>query len=118
MKTKIRFLNNTLEGGGAERVLVNLLKMMPEDKYDISLVTVTGGVFAKEIPDHVKYHQIIKGHSAISKLLTKLIYKMPPKIFDVLFLPGRMVCCMISCSGCSNKCRSSCIPRGAGGRCR
>ena len=69
---------------------MNLLKMMPEDKYDISLVTVTGGVFAKEIPDHVKYHQIIKGHSAISKLLTKLIYKMPPKIFDVLFLPGRM----------------------------
>ena len=35
MKSKIRFLNNTLEGGGAERVLINLINSIPKDQYEV-----------------------------------------------------------------------------------
>lgn len=46
---KILFLINTLGGGGAERVLVNLVNKLDRSKYDITVETMFGGGVNKEL---------------------------------------------------------------------
>lgn len=89
MKLKIRFVINTLGGGGAEKVLIDLLRCMDPARYELSLVSVLGGVREADVPEYVRFKKIIGGkHSFFRSLFTKLVYKMPPKLFARLFLKG------------------------------
>lgn len=88
MKKRIRFLNNSLEFGGAERVLVNLLRQLPQEKYEITLVTVTGGAFLDEIPNYIKHRQIIKKNSLYYEIIKRIVYKLPAWLFNMLYLQG------------------------------
>jgi glycosyltransferase involved in cell wall biosynthesis len=89
MKLKIRFLINTLGGGGAEKVLIDLLRCMDPARYELSLVTVLGGVREADVPEYVRFKKIVGcKHSFFRSLFTKLVYKMPPKLFARLFLKG------------------------------
>ena len=65
MKKKIMFFINTLAGGGAERVLVNLLKVLDLEKYDITIVTIFGGENLKAVPPQVTVRQIIKNNNVL-----------------------------------------------------
>lgn len=87
MKKKIRFLINTLAGGGAEKVLVELLNQLDPDVYDVALVTITGGVRRQDLLDHVTVRQIVPS-GRLSSLLAKVVYKLPSWVFAKLFLPG------------------------------
>lgn len=90
MKTKIRFLINSLTGGGAEKVLVDLLKCLDPERYDITVVTVMGGVHKEKLPEHVHYRQIVKSSSPkMESLLSKICFKLPRWLFATLFLPGQ-----------------------------
>lgn len=54
--TKVLFLINTLGGGGAERVLVNLVNNMDRSKYDITVKTMfCGGVNEKRLSPSIRY---------------------------------------------------------------
>ena len=89
MRLKIRFLINTLGGGGAEKVLIDLLRCIDPARYEISLVSVLGGVHASEVPEYVDFKQLVKCKQPFfKKLLTKLIHKMPPAVFARMFLKG------------------------------
>ena len=58
---KILFLIDTLRGGGAERVLCNLVAGMDRQKFDITVRTMfDGGVNAARLPSDIRY---IEGHS-------------------------------------------------------
>lgn len=53
---KVLFLINTLGGGGAERVLVNLVNNMDREKYDITVETMySGGENQKRLAPHIRY---------------------------------------------------------------
>ena len=89
MKKRIRFLINTLEGGGAEKVLVNLVGILPREEYDVTLVSVTGGVFEKNLPDYITYKKLVRtSNGFLKKLLEKIIFKLPYSLFNALFLKG------------------------------
>jgi len=89
MKKRIRFLINTLEGGGAEKVLVNLVGILPQDEYDVTVVSVTGGVFEKSLPAYVNYKKIVKTNNPfLKKFFEKLVCKLPYSVFNSLFLKG------------------------------
>lgn len=61
MKTKILFFIFDLGGGGAEKVLVNLVNNLSEEKYDIEVRTIFGkGVNAKNLKSHIKYSSFFK----------------------------------------------------------
>lgn len=61
MKKKVLFLIHTLQVGGAEKVLVNLVNNMDYDKYDITVMTVVDtGAFRQELNKNIKYDSIIK----------------------------------------------------------
>ena len=83
-KKKIRFFINTLSGGGAEKVIVDLVNNLED--YNITLLSVSGGVHEKRLKESVHYIKLVKGNHP---LLRKLLYKMPPALFAFLFLRGR-----------------------------
>ena len=86
-KIKIRFFINTLAGGGAEKVLMNLLRNLDPALYEITLLSVTGGVHSGSVPDYVRHQQIIrKGNCAWKRWI---LYHMPASVFGHLFLKGK-----------------------------
>ncbi|KAB0665284.1 glycosyltransferase [Oryzomonas japonica] len=80
MKKKILFVINNLKGGGAERVLVNILNNFPFEEADVDLLLFwKDGLFLNEITDEVKI---------------KNIFNTIPKN-DLLFLLERIILRMI-----------------------
>lgn len=58
-KKKILFLIHTLQVGGAEKVLVNLVNNMDTNKYDITVMTViNAGAFRKKLNKNIHYKTI------------------------------------------------------------
>lgn len=69
MKKKIIFFLPTLNGGGAERVTVNILKQLDREKYDIHLVLVTKvGEYLDLIPNDIAIH-ILNSRKTIYAIL-------------------------------------------------
>lgn len=63
---KILFVIYSLEGGGAEKSLVNLLNEIPEKKYSIDLLLFKKtGIFLEQVPKHVR---VLETPKALTKL--------------------------------------------------
>ena len=79
---KILFAIPTLGGGGAERVLVNLVNSLDKRKYDITVFTLfEGGVNKKYLNSNIKYKtffkKLFKGNIHFLKLFSpKVLYKL------------------------------------------
>jgi len=72
---KLVFFITTLLGGGAEKVLSDLVVNLDKSKYDITVITLFNkGVYIDKIKDKVKYRYVfnIKG----PKILDKIKYKL------------------------------------------
>lgn len=87
MKKKILFFHYDLQGGGAERVLVNLLKFIDLTKYDITLKTIFGaGPYVNAVPEGIKFSSVFKrefrGFNQIQKIL-------PGRFWHWLFIRGK-----------------------------
>ena len=82
MRTKVLFLIPTLENGGAEKVLVNLVNNMDLLKYDITVQTLFDcGVHKKRIRKEIRYKSFMrkpfKGYSRIIGVLPSfLLYRV------------------------------------------
>lgn len=81
---KILFLIDSLQGGGAERALVNLVRKLDPKKYDITVATIYNhGIYINQLPDYVKYKTLgVKGFRGIN-YICKLI---PPKVLHQIFI--------------------------------
>lgn len=84
---KILFFIESLGGGGAEKVITDIVKNINKDKYDITVITVTDcGIYNEEISKYCTYKNIlsINNKSLLSKILYKikykLFYKLPCKV--------------------------------------
>lgn len=101
-KVKILFLINTLKGGGAEKVLVDLVNTLDSNRYDITVQTISDkGVHKQALCDGVRYKTMIRTKNLyLHKLFSYLInFVLPPKLvykcfvrapydFEVAFLEG------------------------------
>ncbi len=53
-KRKIIFVMSSMDNGGAERALLNLLEELPRERYDVSLLLLNpSGLFMDQIPNYV-----------------------------------------------------------------
>ncbi|KAA8808143.1 glycosyltransferase [Lactobacillus crispatus] len=60
-KKKVLFLIHTLGGGGAEKVLVNLVNNLDRKKYDITVMTIIDtGIYRSALKSDIKYKTILK----------------------------------------------------------
>ena len=105
---KILFLIPTLMHGGAEKVLVNLVNNLDENKYQITLYSIFDGGVNKEflnktIKYQSKFKKVFRGNSQLMKLFSpKFLYRFFIKEeYDILvsFLEGPAARII---SGCPN----------------
>lgn len=73
MKSKLLFIYGPLGGGGAERVLIDLLSNLDQEKYDIDLCLMTGqGILLPEVPSHVNIIPLWPTYTNYYKLAFRL----------------------------------------------
>lgn len=81
-KKKILIRIGSLRHGGAEKVLINFLKNLPEDKYDVDLlINLYTGMYIQEVPSWVKLHYLLKGEM----ITMNRPHEIPVKAFRVLY---------------------------------
>ena len=87
---KLHFFINTLDGGGAEKVLVDLVNLLPKDLYDITITTLLHGIHENRLDSHINHKCIIKTRNKILIFLLERIYCkiLPYGLFAKLFLKG------------------------------
>ena len=92
---KIIFLIETLGCGGAEKVLLDIVKNIDKEKFDVTVQTIVdNGIYDKEIKKYCSYDSYLKIHDLnkgifkklIYKIKYKLVYKLPPKIVYKLLI--------------------------------
>lgn len=80
---KILFMIDSLNGGGAEKVLINILNRLDYNKYDVTVFLIYGeGIYLKYVPDNVKIKYLTLGNNTINNwnFIKKYIYKLYRKI--------------------------------------
>jgi len=80
---KILFMIDSLNGGGAEKVLINILNRLDYNKFDITLFFIYGeGIYLKYVPENVKIKYLTLGNNTINNwnFGKKYIYKLYRKI--------------------------------------
>ena len=86
-KKKILIFHYNLQAGGAERVLINLLKYLNRDKYDVTLMTVFGaGPYVNSVPKDIKYRYVFKHEFKGFNTMMKLL---PGRLLHKLFIRGK-----------------------------
>lgn len=78
---KILFMINSLDSGGAERVLINLLNHLPVDKFEITLVTVySSNGYEKYLSENIKYKYLFKKKGKIfNRIMLSTLCRIIPK---------------------------------------
>jgi glycosyltransferase involved in cell wall biosynthesis len=81
-KKKILIRIGSLRHGGAEKALINFLKNIPSDKYEIDLLlNLYSGQYIKDVPAWINLRYLIKGEM----ITTNRIQDIPIKAFRVLY---------------------------------
>lgn len=95
---KILFFLESLAGGGAEKVLTDIVCNLDKSQYDITVCTVTDkGVYEEKVKSCCNYKSLIKMDSYSKGLFgklsvwlkTKIIYKFPAKFVYKLFVKDK-----------------------------
>ena len=87
MKQKVLFILPSLHGGGAERVIVTLLKYLDREIFELHLALIAKeGTYLDNVPKDVPVHNLAAGRVRYSfKPLLKLIHRVKPDtIFSTL----------------------------------
>lgn len=78
---KVLFLINTLAGGGAEKVLTDLVNSLPNDEYDITVQTIDNtGLYISQLNKGIHYKTVNEKKGLFRKIFNKLItFYLPAK---------------------------------------
>ena len=96
MKKRILFVIESLDGGGAEKVLVTLLKHINKKRFDVTLCPIVDiGKYVDDVKPYVHYKPVIQNPTEVSligklryALKYKLVYKLLPMwLVYKLFIP-------------------------------
>lgn len=92
---KVLFFVYSLDGGGAEKALIDLVKNLDKSKYDITIQAFKDeGVYRDAIPTGVKYRPLLRfKHSFLRKAISKLLIKcVHPELIYRLAVRERYDC--------------------------
>lgn len=77
---KILFVVESLAGGGAEKVLITLIKYLDKSKYDVTILTVVNtGIYLKEVSQYCKVKYMLPDYAQIKGNVAKIKYKLDYK---------------------------------------
>ena len=86
---KLLFLINTLNGGGAERILVDMVNSLTDKGFDVTLMTVTDtGQFKHRLDKKVKYKTIVRVRNPKFRHLFSyaISFVLPPHLIHRFFI--------------------------------
>lgn len=95
---KVLFFIESLSGGGAEKVLTDIVKNLDPNKYEVTVCTVTdGGIYQAEVEKYCDYKTLLKTadykvggiRKALYWLRMQLIYKVPSSIIYKYFIKDK-----------------------------
>lgn len=76
-KKKIVIIQETLAGGGAERVLVNILNKFNYDKFEVDLLVIhKTGIYLEKIPENVNIKSIFSPLESNNKFVKRIYHKL------------------------------------------
>lgn len=80
---KLVFVSSSTNGGGAERMQLNIMHSLSKEKYDITFINTSSDHKPSDLKDHIKYVQYNKPHARQSfcKLLYDLSRMKPDYVF-------------------------------------
>ena len=87
-KIKILFFLPNFNMGGAEKVTINMIRLLDKKQFDIHLlVLINDGPLSKLLPEYISIHtlNVSKAIFSIFKLRKILLHLMPDIIFSTLF---------------------------------
>ena len=109
---KLLFVIHTLDGGGAEKVLVNLVNNLPREKFQITVAAVfDGGVNKKFLKDDIEYLFLFKKVFRGNRILFKFF--SPEFIFKKLVGKRKFDVVVSYLEGITARIVSGCTDRGA-----
>lgn len=86
-KKKILIRIGSLRHGGAEKVLINFLKNIPPDKYEIDLLlNLYSGIYIKEVPSWINLYYLIKGEMITTNRPKDIPIKALRVLYEKMFL--------------------------------
>lgn len=78
---RILFFIESLTGGGAERVLTDIVSNLDKNKFDVTVVSVVDvGVYIEDVKRHCKYFSILDNPSNCNNWFKRLLYKINYKV--------------------------------------
>jgi glycosyltransferase involved in cell wall biosynthesis len=92
-KVKLMFVIPEMTGGGAERILLDIMKNLDRTRFDVSLILFqTGGEFFSEIPENIPIHDLKESRHYRMTGMFRIILKLyglikkgtPDLIFSVI----------------------------------
>lgn len=99
MRRKILFVIESLSGGGAEKVLTNLLKHIDYRSFDVTLCSIVDtGKYVNEVKPYVHYRSVLSNPDGLS-VLGKFWYRIKYKLV-YSWLPMRLVYKFYMPKGC------------------
>lgn len=82
MRKRILFFIESLEGGGAEKVLETMVRHIDKAKYDVTVLAISGGgKYEKSIASQVRYRSLLK-HPDSYKGMMRLFYRLKYKLIN------------------------------------
>lgn len=115
MKKRILFLIHDLGGGGAEKVLVNLVNHLNKEKFEVHVISIFGGgvnetLLSKEIHYSYVWEKPFPGNSRILKLIpASILHKWcVRKKYDVEIAYLEDICAKIISGGSDNHTKRIC----------
>lgn len=91
---KVLFLIDSLPGGGAEKVLIDLVENLDKSKYDVTVMTTyDGGVHVESIKKYAHYKSIFKDLKPANNVGRKIYNKLNKEIRELFFkyVPTRVI---------------------------
>ncbi len=95
---KVLFFIESLAGGGAEKVLSDIVSNLDKEKFDVTVYTVTDeGVYQDRVSQNCEYRSFLHERNykagGLRKVFfwlgIKLIYSLPPSLIYRLFIHGK-----------------------------
>lgn len=82
-KIKLVFVSPSTHGGGAERMQLNIMHSLPEEKYEITFINTGKEPKPQDLKEYIKYKQYNKQHArqSLHKLLSDLRKINPRYVF-------------------------------------
>lgn len=78
---KVLFVIESLSGGGAEKILVDLLRNFDKSKYEVTVLAISEtGVYTEEAKQLCNYRRILPDFSKINSKFGKLLYRLKYKL--------------------------------------